>query len=738
MNQPAPRAGLQPLAELNQWLPVLLVPKAGDKTVKLPVDHRTGSPMPKDTGGAHNPHYWTSYVRAAALAAAWGPTYTVGFVLTSADPFFVIDIDDALQADDTWSDLARQIVANMPGCMVEVSQSGRGLHVWGCYPNPPPHAKRNIPLKIECYTDKRFVALGTNQTGEIAPVCPNLPALIEQLFPPKEGCGQDLPDDGPDPRWKGPDSDEELIRRAMRSRSHSPEAAFGGGKASFADLWHANVDALARAYPDSGDRPYDASSADAALAQHLAFWAGRWPSRIEGLMRQSHLSRDKWDNRGDYLARTIANACKLQRDVLIDKPLVPAITAAQSDAAWFTGAGISGNRLPADITTVFDTLQSKESGARIALDAFQDQIMLDGGDGKWRAFKDSDYGHLRADFGRRGFKPISAEVMKTAVLMAAEVNQFDSAINWSAQLLWDGVPRVDAMMATHYGAQDTPYTRAVSAYLMTAAAGRLVQPGCQADMALVLVGPQGTGKTSGVRALCPEPAFFAEIDLHKLGRKDEDLARSLRGKLIGEIGELRGMSGRDQESIKAWVSRRNERWIRKYFEFEVDYPRRIVLIGTTNESEFLADATGERRWLPVRVGAVDVPAIERDREQLWAEGLHRFRAGGVAWQAAEELARGEHSQFKLADPWTDIVATWLESPQPPLDTLSTKRPPPNTAPFTLEAVAFGALKMSARDLGKGEQRRMGAILRSLGYHNAQCWIDGKNRKRWVPLSASSL
>jgi predicted P-loop ATPase len=189
---------------------------------------------------------------------------------------------------------------------------------------------------------------------------------------------------------------------------------------------------------------------------------------------------------------------------------------------------------------------------------------------------------------------------------------------------------------------DTPYTRAVSAYTWTALAGRCLEPGVKADMAPVLIGLQAAGKTTAVEALAPfndaDESAFVEINLTK---KDEDIARSLRGKLVGEIAELRGLQSRDAESIKAWVSRRFEEWTPKYEEFGTRFARRLLLIGTGNKDGFLDDETGERRWLPMRVGAVDVAGIRRERDQLWAEGRTGSALGrGLA--DAYELAKAEH------------------------------------------------------------------------------------------------
>lgn len=312
------------LASLAQWVVVRLAPRADGRTDKLPLDYRTGQPA-----NAHDPGVWTTYVAARALATAWGPSHTVGFVLTAADDLFCVDIDHALTPAG-WSPLALQIVQALPGCMVEVSQSGQGLHVWGRYPNPPAHASKRTDLGIECYTELRFIAIGTRQTGEIAPVCPAFPAFVAEWFPPR-AAAQVTSGTGPRPEWRGPADDDELLRRMLRSQS---AAAVFGARASAADLWGRNVDVLRRCYPGDNQDGVDWSSVDAALAQHLAFWTGCDEARMQHLMLRSKLAREKWE-RADYLPRTVASACGMQREVLQDKPVVaaaPAPTPAPSSA----------------------------------------------------------------------------------------------------------------------------------------------------------------------------------------------------------------------------------------------------------------------------------------------------------------------------------------------------------------------------------------------------------------------
>lgn len=302
---------LGPLAPLAQW-PRFVVARRSDK---VPIDPNTGA-----NADAQQPSAWLPYEAAAAHVARLGAGYGLGWVVVP--PVFCVDLDNALQPDNTWSPLALAICNALPGTVVEVSQSGRGLHAWGLYPNPPEHAKKNTALGAECYTERRYILLGSGAVGTMAERCDAFPAVLAQYFPPPPAAVA-VPDEGPCAEWRGPTDDTELIRRALASRSAA--TAFGGG-VSFADLWAGDPDALARRWPAPNDRAdglrYDASSADAALAAHLAWWTGKDRARIERLMRQSGLSRDKHE-RPDYLSRTIDAACSRCRDVLRDREPTP-------------------------------------------------------------------------------------------------------------------------------------------------------------------------------------------------------------------------------------------------------------------------------------------------------------------------------------------------------------------------------------------------------------------------------
>jgi hypothetical protein len=306
---------LQALGNFNQFIVYVLSPSKTrvGKTDKFPIDFRNGQ-----IANAHDPNIWLSAPFAIACAKGFGANYGVGFVFTESDPFWFLDIDDCLDANtNDWSATAKNLVAAFPGAAVEVSSSGRGLHIIGSGQSPS-HSCKNAALKLEFYTTGRFVALtGTYAQGDAALDCSVvLPWLVDNYFIQKTNSNQTDWTDHPCEGWKGNTDDHELISRALRSQSS--RSVFGGGIA-FKDLWEANVEALARAYPDPNrECGYDESAADAGLAQRLAFWTGNDCERMKRLMLQSALSRDKW-NREDYLPRTILGACGRQLEWLNDK-----------------------------------------------------------------------------------------------------------------------------------------------------------------------------------------------------------------------------------------------------------------------------------------------------------------------------------------------------------------------------------------------------------------------------------
>ena len=351
-----------------------------------------------------------------------------------------------------------------------------------------------------------------------------------------------------------------------------------------------------------------------------------------------------------------------------------------------------------------------------AYDQFRDEIIFYSADRKqWRRESDEFFIELRMRLESvHGFEQIGREKMRDAVLWVAKNNTVDTAMEWLNGQKWDGTKRIEHFLSKYMGCDDTAYTRAVSLYLWTGLAGRVLEPALKADMIPVLKSPEGYKKSSAIEAMAPTPDEFVEIDFSE---RDADLARKMRGKLVAEIAELRGLRTRELESILAFVTRRFEEWIPKYREFSTSFPRRLVFIATTNEDEFLDGVREHRRWLPLNVsGHADVEAIKRDRKQLWAEARARFEKDGLLFQKAEELGKLNRGDFVISDSWEDAVLDYLESPN---DLDETK---PADAEF-IRTIDIGryALAIDPKNLKRLEEMRIAAVMRGLGYVSARVY-----------------
>lgn len=384
-------------------------------------------------------------------------------------------------------------------------------------------------------------------------------------------------------------------------------------------------------------------------------------------------------------------------------------------------AGLAYATLP----NVMEVLSVPEiSGSNICYDTFKGELMLAHVDaaGEWRPIRDTDYTAARMWLENEAlFHPVSKDIVRDTVHYIGEQHKMDSAQEWLLSLQWDGKERIKDFMPRYMGTLDAAYERSVGVYLWTALAGRVMEPGCQVDMSPVLVGLGGIGKSQGIKAMVPDISFYVEI---RLDEKDDDTARKMRGVLIGEIAELRGLRTAGAERILAFMTRTQEKWTPKYMEHSTTFDRRLVMVGTTNDNEFLSGETGERRWLPVRCIKVNVAAIKRDMEQLWAEAYEMWLGNGIVWKQAEELGTVGRVEFVEEDNWTTIVREWI-----------TLTAAPHYVTADILTLAIG---LDARTVSKGHEMRLGRIMRNLGYERVQKRVKGQSMKVWIDKATAEL
>ncbi|QBY47010.1 VapE domain-containing protein [Arsenophonus nasoniae] len=358
------------------------------------------------------------------------------------------------------------------------------------------------------------------------------------------------------------------------------------------------------------------------------------------------------------------------------------------------------------------------TGFQFSYDKFKSAEMVRFGE-HWIEINDNTITNLRLRLDELGMPKVRQDEVRRVVNCVAEENSFDSGIDWITSLVWDGKPRVKNFFSQYFSAKgNAEYIEAVSKYTWTALAGRMMKPAIKADMVPIIYGEQGKTKSTGIEKMCPFDDAFVKIDLTK---NDEDIARRIRGCVIAEWEELRGLSGRDSESTKAFISATKDKWIPKYREYAVTNPRRLIFIGTTNKQEILTDCTGNRRYLPLNSGQVNCSAIERDRDQLWAEALVLFNEHGIMWQKAEELAKKEHEQYRVKDSWEDDLFEYLE--------IGTKR----EMQFVSTEALFSRLGLMVGHTNRNHAERLKAVMSAFGYDKAKKRINGQEKRGYFKI-----
>ena len=195
---------------------------------------------------------------------------------------------------------------------------------------------------------------------------------------------------------------------------------------------------------------------------------------------------------------------------------------------------------------------------------------------------------------------------------------------------WDGTERIEGFLTRWMGCADTAYVREVSRLIFAGGVHRLFEPGCKFDYVPVLVGKQGSGKSTIVRWLAVEDDWFTELTT----MEGKESIEQLTGSWICEITELLALSRvKEQEAVKSFLSRQRDRYRRPYDREVTEQPRQCVFLGTTNRRQFLRDRTGNRRFCPVEVHTTGAELYAREAEcraeilQCWAEAVDKYERG---------------------------------------------------------------------------------------------------------------
>lgn len=277
-------------------------------------------------------------------------------------------------------------------------------------------------------------------------------------------------------------------------------------------------------------------------------------------------------------------------------------------------------------------------------------------------FRDVDYAGIR-NYIECVYGIVSSQKVDDALSLEFEKKKFHPIIDYIKSLTWDGTPRVDTLLIDYFGAEDNVYTRAAIRKMLCAAIARVFEPGIKFDLALILVGEQGTYKSTFVKKL--GKSWFSDTFITVQGKESFE---QIQGAWIVEMAELSGLKKAEVETIKQYISKQEDSFRPAYGRVVETYKRQCVFFGTTNSKDFLKDPTGNRRFAPVDVRrdhvtkSVANDMTPDDVDQIWAEAYQLYLAGEKLYfdDAESTLARIEQTRHAESDERKGLIENFLD------------------------------------------------------------------------------
>lgn len=280
--------------------------------------------------------------------------------------------------------------------------------------------------------------------------------------------------------------------------------------------------------------------------------------------------------------------------------------------------------------------------------------------------RDVDYSGVR-NYIECVYGIVSSQKVDDALALEFEKKRFHPITEYLKSLVWDKTQRIDTLLIDYFGADDNAYTRAAIRKMLCAAVARVFEPGVKFDTALILVGPQETYKSTFIKKLGKH--WFSDTFTTVQGKESFE---QLQGAWIIEMAELSGLKKAEVETIKHFISKREDQFRPAYGRTVETYKRQCVFFGTTNKDDFLRDPTGNRRFLPIDVRpefvtkSIPEDLTEEEIDQIWAEAYKLYRAGEPLYMTGEEdvIAKIEQHKHSETDERKGVIEEYLNKKYP--------------------------------------------------------------------------
>ena len=302
--------------------------------------------------------------------------------------------------------------------------------------------------------------------------------------------------------------------------------------------------------------------------------------------------------------------------------------------------------------------------------------------------------------------------ISNAIIQASESNKYNPIKEYLSNLIWDGELRLDTWLVNAVGAEDGLYTRAVGSKFLMGSVARIFEPGVKFDNVLVLEGAENIGKSTVFRTLS-HPWFCDSIDLTQ---SDKEIVEKMRGYWFLEVAEMFGVSDANQERIKSFLTRQDDVQRLPYDRLTGTFKRQSVFCASSNKLSYLFGEEGNRRFWPVKCGALNIEWLKENKDQLFAEAVYRWKQGEDLFLNKElyEIAKKMQSEkLSVNEVWLNVIDRFLTGKNE----------------TTMQEVLCDCLKIDIKEVNNRTYSiNAGRILKRLGFEKKDC--KGRSPRYW--------
>jgi len=731
------------LSDKKVWLNWTFEPKKGsdgkqsvrqDGTMEMTKVPRT---LTGSYGSSTNPDTWSTFEEAQKAVGkeisykniATGAPLTItgiGIAFETSLNILGVDFDHCLEDGKiTHEGITNFLQASET--YTEVSPSGTGLHAYFQVETPFDPLLNKRPVKgydeyplVEFYSKGRYFTFTGNIFDTNKPVRKiseeELVKLLALLgYPWGKGVESSIQPVAPQNYTSPFSSDPALMEKMFASRNGAKLSRLFNG--------------------DMSDCKNDHSAADLSFCSALAFWTGKDTVRMDEIFRSSGLMREKWDEQRGLLTygqMTINKAVEGCMEVYkapserLQKVSFQSPNKDENTEIEFIMSAGTEEKPPFPLPILENICRVIEFDpvlkTQFRLNDFSHMVeMFDETTSSWINLQDFKVIDTQRFISVKytPFTKVGYEMVTRAICSVAHKFKVNPPKDYLTKLEWDGKPRLNSWLHMVYGTPDDALHQAMGSNWLKGLVKRIMRPGCLFDEVLVLESGQGWRKSSSLREL--GKPWHVE---NTLSIEDRDFPLVVASNIIVEFSDGAGANRADSRKLKAIITKVEDQCRPPYERGVITFKRGCVFAMTTNDSEWIKDETGGRRWLPVKLEKhADVDWIKENRDQLFAEAYHRVIENGETTHEypQEELQKLQASRMETDDHEEDLVKWYIGL----TDDVRAKGIRVDDAYQQISGVS------EYREMKKIDQLRTAGMLKSaLGLEKKQLRIGGIVSKRW--------